>query len=441
MTDFSFRIRFPHAGDSPGPIVFKPGVHVIYGESGVGKSELCRRLVSFRSSPSPTRFMVGNVTPVDRPMMVLQDPDDQIVAPTVYRELAFNLENLGWNPSRIEQRMEEMINLVGVTRNLNRHPSSLSGGERQILNLATALSVWPDLLVIDDGLAFLSESNKKRVTGILESYCDEMGAVIVWATSELPDLRYGIDGWELRADSLVRRPFSGSPASVNGSVPPGKAHLKINDLTFRYEGTDRYLFRNQNVTVGPFRSLAVLGDNGSGKTTLGRLLSGIVHPGEGRIRLELDGQEGAKLGLLPQFPERLFGGRTVMELLAELKEHGLFPGGATTIFQRSLREFGISEAETERRTIHSLSVSDIRVAITFMICLATYDVVVLDEPLFGLGIAQRSRMLEYLRRFLSQKHLILITHSPSVAREVCDTAITITDGDIEEISLPKRTDS
>ncbi|MFQ6615579.1 MAG: ATP-binding cassette domain-containing protein [Fidelibacterota bacterium] len=435
MTDFSFRIEFPQTGQSPAPIVFRPGVQVIYGESGVGKSELCRQLVLTHPSSQSGNLVVQDRTPIARPMLVTQDPDDQIVAPSLFRELAFNLENLGWSSLEIEQRMAEIIGLAELTWNLDRHPFSLSGGECQMLNLATALSVRPDLLAIDDGLAFLSESNKQRCAAILQAYSEETEAVIVWMTSDHEDLRYGKERWELRAGSLSRGMPSMNPSSFNGRFPSGRATLKIGRLTFGYEERGNRLFRNQNLWVGPFRSLAILGDNGSGKTTLGRLLSGIVSPEEGTIDVELGGRRELRVGFLPQFPERLFGGRTLLELEEELRANGLFSNPDADTMGKVLGEFGISHSGVGGRPIHSLDVPVRRVALTLMICLARYDLVILDEPMFGLGIIQREKLLKHLRKFLSKKHLIFITHSPSAAEDLCDSAVTIEGGVIKELPL------
>lgn len=102
-----------------------------------------------------------------------------------------------------------------------------------------------------------------------------------------------------------------------------------------------------------------------------------------------------------------------------------------------LNEFGIPPGVVVERSIHSLDVPVIRVALTVMLCLAEYDLVILDEPLFGLGIVQRTKLLRHLRTFLSRKHMVFITHSPSDAGDLCDAAVTITEGTIERAPLPE----
>ena len=79
--------------------------------------------------------------------MVLQDPDDQIVAPTLFRELAFNFENLGMESKEINQAISRTVDRSDLQFDLNRHPANLSGGEKELVNLATALSTNPKLLI------------------------------------------------------------------------------------------------------------------------------------------------------------------------------------------------------------------------------------------------------------------------------------------------------
>ncbi len=157
MTELIFTIHFPHFEDEPKTIQLKAGLHVIYGDSGVGKSAFCKMLAQLNQNNVNTNFRISVISSYEDVGMVLQDPDDQIVAPTLFRELAFNFENLGMESKEINQAISRTVDRSDLQFDLNRHPANLSGGEKELVNLATALSTNPKLLIIDDGWASATE--------------------------------------------------------------------------------------------------------------------------------------------------------------------------------------------------------------------------------------------------------------------------------------------
>ncbi|NOZ75547.1 MAG: hypothetical protein GXO90_09290, partial [FCB group bacterium] len=84
---YSFTLRFPKFGDEPIHIEFVPGLHVIYGEAGVGKSAL-GKLLAGQPCTTPTNFQLVNYTPPKNCFFIPQNPENQFVASTVEDELA-----------------------------------------------------------------------------------------------------------------------------------------------------------------------------------------------------------------------------------------------------------------------------------------------------------------------------------------------------------------
>lgn len=429
MTELSFTIRFPKFNTPPTTITLKSGIHLIYGESGVGKSHFCRCFVSSRDFCEEKTFVLSNISPVKRPMLVTQNPDDQIVAPTIYRELAFNLENLGWNPESIAAKVENIVSTFNLACDLERHPNTLSGGEKELLNLATALSSSPDLMVIDDGLAFLSDSNKKMAVEFLEEYCNKEKAVVLWITSNVSDFKYSEKTWELWLNRLTPEIKDSEPLMNEYLLSPGNMLLEIRELVFGFEER-KPLFVDQNLTAGPFRSLALLGENGSGKSTLGHLLVGIVEPLNGEVFLTFKDGRNPKVGFLLQTPERILGGQTFSELLDELIRNKLFQKEKKSRLKSALRDFQISWELICQRPIYRLRLSIVRIALVVIMFLANYDIVILDEPMFSLGESQKRKLIYFIRKFMSRKHLLFISHSELIAKEVCDLALNIKNGRI-----------
>ena len=82
------------------------------------------------------------------------------------------------------------------------NPGYLSGGEKELLNLVTALDFNPDILLVDDGLSFLSEENKVHCLAMMKDWTERSGGIIIWVTSDIEDLRYGENSLTLSLDSL-----------------------------------------------------------------------------------------------------------------------------------------------------------------------------------------------------------------------------------------------
>jgi len=437
VTDVSFTIQFPRFDTSPRKVEIETGINVIYGESGVGKSALCHWLSSAKEPETTTNFTLLRIRDVDDGMLVMQDPDDQIVAPTVYSELAFNLENLGWESKKIRERIRETVTQFELEWDLDRHPATLSGGEREILNLATALSVKPTLLVLDDALAFLSDVNKSKMLSLLGDYCQKNEASVLWVTPVPWDLQYGTQTLELTLDSLKPAKMRHDKRFKAIDLIPGSARLEFRKLTFGYD-REGELFSDQTIVVDSFRSLALLGDNGAGKSTLGSIIVGSLSPQQGESIIALSHNRKVKIGFLPQSPERYFGGWTMDEIADELIDHGLLTDHQLAGLIESLRKYQISWELIHDQPVYSLRISVVRIALTALMCCASYDVVILDEPLFSLGVVQRRLFLEILEKYLREKHLILITHSNRLAEAVCDRSVIIENGQLRQGRLTRK---
>ncbi|MFY9413841.1 MAG: ABC transporter ATP-binding protein, partial [Tepidanaerobacteraceae bacterium] len=133
---------------------------VICGPSGCGKTTLISQL---KREIRPEGEISGRILyrgkaidslskkeAVEEIGMVFQDPENQIVLDTVIHELAFGMENLGFNVLTMKKRIGEMCNFFGLEKMLYKSVHELSGGEKQILNLASVLLLQPKLLLLDE---------------------------------------------------------------------------------------------------------------------------------------------------------------------------------------------------------------------------------------------------------------------------------------------------
>ncbi len=181
-----------------------PGEFVlICGKSGSGKSTLLRLL---KREISPAGERSGNIffkgTPVEQLSdidsasdigFVCQNPDNQIVTEYVYSELAFGLENLGYDSGVIRRRVAEMASFFGMGGWFRRNVNHLSGGQKQMLNLAAVMAMQPSLLILDEPT---SQLDPIAATDFLETVAKinrELGCTVIITEHRLEDVFSMVD--------------------------------------------------------------------------------------------------------------------------------------------------------------------------------------------------------------------------------------------------------
>lgn len=141
------------------------------GANGSGKSTLARCLNGLLL-PSSGQVLVDGLTTTnkaDLPLIrrkvgvLFQDPNHQMTSPTIERELAFALQNLGIPPNEIQLRIQDGLRHLGLEHRRLDPPSSLSGGEKQRLALACVMMLQPRYLVLDEATSFLSPASRRSL--------------------------------------------------------------------------------------------------------------------------------------------------------------------------------------------------------------------------------------------------------------------------------------
>lgn len=169
-----------------------PGEYVLLcGASGSGKSTLCRTfnglIPHFHGGVLEGRVLVAGKDTRTLAVndlfaqvgMVFQNPEAQLFQRTVERELAFGLENLGLPRASIHARIAASAATVGITDLLPRSPQQLSGGERQLVAIASILALQPQVLVLDEPFAHLDAPNVRRVQAALRTIHRQGMAIIL----------------------------------------------------------------------------------------------------------------------------------------------------------------------------------------------------------------------------------------------------------------------
>ncbi|MGN0171586.1 MAG: ABC transporter ATP-binding protein, partial [Acutalibacteraceae bacterium] len=161
---------------------------VLFGPSGSGKSTLLRQLkpaiaphgrqsgdILFEGSP------LGELSPREQAArigFVLQSPDNQIVTDKVWHELAFGLESLGEDTPTIRRRVAEMASFFGIQTWFYKSVTELSGGQKQLLNLASVMVMQPHILILDEPTAQLDPIAAADFLAALGKINRELGTTI-----------------------------------------------------------------------------------------------------------------------------------------------------------------------------------------------------------------------------------------------------------------------
>lgn len=328
-------------------------LNVIMGRSGCGKSTLLRQL---KSVLAPAGEKEGEILYRNIPLrdtdhrtqsqeigFVMQNPDNQIVTDKVWHELAFGLESLGYDNATIRLRVAEMASYFGIQKWFYKNVSELSGGQKQLLNLASVMAMHPSLLILDEPTSQLDPIAASDFIGTLAKLNRELGTTILMVEHRLEEVfpiadKVGVMergelflwdsprsvGKELGRIPKGHRMMVGMPSAVRIyhslevpeaqcplTVREGREFLEANftnqvrqvkdvpqidrnsretvlslkNVWFRYERDTPDILEGVALEIKKGEIVSILGGNGSGKTTLLSVVAGLNRPYRGRIRI------------------------------------------------------------------------------------------------------------------------------------------------------------
>ncbi len=470
---------------------------IICGPSGCGKSTLLRHL---KSCLTPHGLFSGEIRyqgtllselslreQAQQIGYVLQSPENQVVTDKVWHELAFGLESLGYDTPTIRRRVAEIAAFFGIENWFYKNVTELSGGQKQLLSLASVMAMQPGVLVLDeptaqldpiaaaDFLALLGKINRELGTTIIltEHRLEEAfpfatrviamdeGAIIcddkpehvglqlkdkgngmflamptsmrVWAAVETKldcpvTVRDGSSFLSQLANEQALLPLK----SKESPLYPGEVTLECEDLWFRYEKDSPDVVKGFTLKLHKGEFYAILGGNGAGKSTTLKVISGLRAAYRGDVRLH------GKLGHLPQNPQTLFVKRTVREDLYEVFRGEKIPkekqdADVARITELcGLREFldrhpyDISGGEQQRSALAK-------------VLLTSPDILLLDEPTKGFDAEFKETFAFILRRLVAQGVTILmVSHDVPFCAEYAHKCGLFFDGNIVAEGTPRE---
>ena len=164
---------------------------LITGPSGCGKTTLCRcfngLIPHFYQGEMKGETVVSGLNVSEHPIyelakhvgLVFQNPENQLFALSVEKDVAFGLENLGVPREEMRQRVDEALNLTEIYDLRERAPSELSGGQQQRVAIASVLAMQPEVLVLDEPTSFLDPLSAKKIFEVIRDLNRKLGITVV----------------------------------------------------------------------------------------------------------------------------------------------------------------------------------------------------------------------------------------------------------------------
>ncbi|CAR43924.1 energy-coupling factor ABC transporter ATP-binding protein [Streptococcus uberis] len=167
----------------------------IIGHNGSGKSTSVRLLNGLLVPESGNIIVDGelltekNVWDIRQKIgMVFQNPDNQFVGATVEDDVAFGLENKGVEHSQMKERVDEALNLVGMSAFKTREPARLSGGQKQRVAIAGAVALRPMIIVLDEATSMLDPKGRLELINTIRSIREDYQLTVISITHDLDEV-------------------------------------------------------------------------------------------------------------------------------------------------------------------------------------------------------------------------------------------------------------
>ena len=438
LVDLSF--SYPNA-DGPvfeeARIAIEEGAFaVLSGPTGSGKTTLLRLLkpeIAPAGAISGERRVFGRDVAdltaresAETIAFVFQDPANQIVCDTVWHELAFGLENLGIPTDEMRLRVAETCTYLGIGPWFRMRCEELSGGQQQVLALASALTMRPRLILLDEPTSMLDPVAEKEFLALLFRANRELGMTVVVATHKAGIYRdYATEAWRIAGTRIESVEFGElmQPRAEIADQPvrgDGTRTVALDDVWFRYRRDGEWVLRGFDLAVAEGETRALVGGNGSGKSTVLSLIAGIGKPQRGRCTNRL----AASQAFLPQNPKALLARETVAE---ELGEWASTCGYGDAEIAGALERIGLSDKQASHP--YDLSGGQQQLLALEKLLLALPRLLLLDEPTKGLDVsAAEAVALRLDEARAGGTTIVIATHDLSLVRRLGASVTLLFDG-------------
>lgn len=461
------------------------------GKSGCGKTSLLRQL---KTTLSPSGFRSGSIKYCGNELektdswvqaseigFVMQKAESQIVTDKVWHEMAFGLESLGYDTDEIRLRVSEMASFFGLQSWFYKDTNTLSGGQKQLLSLASVMVLEPKILILDEPTAQLDPISAGDFMQMLLKINCEFGTAILVSAHNLEevvpisDRIIVMENGKIIADNEPRsvilnlrntqnEMFSAmpSPAQIYASVDSGcncpltvregrdwistyvqgkeikpvpvkkigykesETVLKAKNIWFRYEKRDNDILKNISLSLHSGEWQSLVGSTGVGKTTFLSILSGTKSPYRGNVDTM-----GNRVCLLPQDPTTIFEKDTVMaDLVQDISQKD------ESYLQNIINLCDLSELLYMHP--YDLSGGEQQRAALAKVLLKRPRILLLDEPTKGLDALFKKKLAGILLNLkIRGISIIMVSHDIEFCAQYSDNCAFLFDGEIISKDEPR----
>ncbi len=483
-----------------------PGDYVVLcGQSGSGKTTLLRHLkgvlaphgersgrICFNGNPLEEVPLGEQAVKIG---FVMQSPEDQIVTDKVWHELAFGLESIGADPGTIRLRVAEMASYFGIASWFHREVSELSGGQKQLLNLASIMAMHPQVLILDEPTSQLDPIAASDFLNTVRKINIELGTTILITEHRLEDIYHCADRvvvmeegrvvangnprtvgeqlWLQKSPLFAALPTpvrvfyeSGAPGEPPLTVREGRTWLswafrerciripspaleppmgqtdtpalRLKHCWFRYEKDGLDILKDISFTVPTGKVFAIVGGNGAGKSTTLRCICGANRPYRGSVEIfgkPLKSYRGGSLfqNTLSMLPQDPKSLFSRKSVRLELEEMTSDPTAIT--------ETAALCAISHLLDSHPYDLSggeQQRVALA-KVLLTNPRLLLLDEPTKGLDSFLKLKFANLLRKLTGRGvTVVMVSHDVEFCAEYADLVSMFFDGQLVTTDTPRR---
>lgn len=444
---------------------------LLCGPCGCGKTTLLRLL---KEEICPQGYIDGEITTVYESSKIgylFQNPESQIVCGTVEEELVFGAENLGMDREQIARSVAEISAYLGIESILHRNTAELSGGQKQILNLASLLMMNPKFLLLDEPISQLDPVCTYDFMNLIKKIREDLNITIIvvehnlerflWEADKILYMENGRILYEGMSggfmDFLFResKPFRYSLPEVvklyqkyfheNYSASARELFVQLSGMSkkqissrdkqtientreevlkiksgyFRYEKESEDILKDLNVTFRKGHIYGIAGGNGVGKSTLFSVLSGYRKLYRGKCIVK------GKIGILPQNPVYAFFKDSLWDdLLMIAKKEKI---------EEYLERYDFCEDIKKYLNQNPLDLSggQMQKAAIFKLLLGDSNILLMDEPVKSMDGYEKylfTNVLEQLR--MEGKTILFISHDLEFIQESADLCLFMFEGKI-----------